>query len=529
MSNQKFNPAALLLLVLAAVGYLALRDPQPNPTPPVPPGTLAAATRALYESRIAGDNNGSEAAAVAECYRVVAAEIETLVDPLVRSPLKRPQDAIQRVANETATALGVRAHAWQPFFDSLADELQAREAAGQIPRSIYGVGEAFVEIAAGLTVSQSITSLASSGGKHLLCSFDDPESFDPEAAYTAGLSGAQIDEPGQPLEARLAARQGDAEFAALAGDQAVFSAAFPRSWSGAGKGKRAVYWNYALRFDHDPTPLFQIKQITGNCVEASNGDVTFTHLQGVAIFLLREPYAWRAGGSSAFYMFRGKSGQGMNLGVAAAAHQKHGFAVRDVYCGGKYDLRNTLTDQRFGMDNWRSQPRDFLEETGRNPIGRVARFNGGADDALDVLYAGGVLHTGSTATAAKDGDPVSSGASVGAHAQSCIGFDDTDEFRDWYQSRTGKRLTEPVFIFDQTWGETRYVQANWPDHLWGQQTAGMFVLRWSDAKRLILSTCYAYWPDLTGFTPAEIEWRISNARQAASDCDQRTPHYASTM
>nr|MCU0871964.1 hypothetical protein [Pirellulaceae bacterium] len=191
----------------------------------------------------------------------------------------------------------------------------------------------------------------------------------------------------------------------------------------------------------------------------------------------------------------------------------HGYAVRKEYCGGKYDLRDTEADQRFGMQYWRNPERelaDFLAETRQSPSGKIARLD---EDATEesirstlkaVLRAGGVLHTGSTATAAKNGDPVSGPANIGAHAQTCFGFDDTDEFRSWYQTKTGKRLTEEVYLFDQTHGAVNYVRSNWPSHLWGQPTQGIFVLPWQYAKRLILSTCFCYWPDLGGATPDQV-------------------------
>jgi hypothetical protein len=205
----------------------------------------------------------------------------------------------------------------------------------------------------------------------------------------------------------------------------------------------------------------------------------------------------------------------MDLGTAAAAHLADGAAWRKVYLGGKYDLRDTLVDQQLSMNKCRNAKQalaDLWAETRKTPVGQVARFTGSVDDAMDILYAGGALHTGSKASASRDGDPISSSGSVSPHAQTCIGYDDSDEFRLWYKQQTGKTITEPVFLFDQTWGDKPYVQKNWPQHLWGRQTPGMFVLRWADAKRLIGSTCYAYWPDLRGVTPAKLQWRIDHAR-----------------
>lgn len=278
--------------------------------------------------------------------------------------------------------------------------------------------------------------------------------------------------------------------------------------AGDGRGKRAVNWNYGLRF----ADTYRISQITGNCVFASLGDVGITQLVAYLILARQAPIVWRGCGSASFYMFRGHAGQGASLASAALAHDKYGYAVRTVYCDGKYDLRETRVDQQFGIDWWRSQPADFLEETSQVKIGRVAELDAQTEAEAqqlcqDCLYEGGILHTGSTATAAMDGDPVSSGAGIGAHAQVCVGYDDTEEFREEYRRLTGKRLTEAVYFFDQTHGEKQYVRSNWMSRLHGRQTQGMFLLPWQYAKRLIMSTCYLYWPDITGTPAAPVNWQ----------------------
>lgn len=322
-----------------------------------------------------------------------------------------------------------------------------------------------------------------------------------EQAYAAGFCGAFCDSDESPTWARRIARYQDRQ--AAAEGIAQFAAVFPAAFAGAGSGKRAIYWNYARRLH--PEALGG-QQITGNCVEASNGWTTLTMLLATAIYLLGKPFQFEALGSTLFYAFRGHCGQGMNLGTAAAAHAKYGWAVRRRY--GDVDLTDIRADQEFSMQHCRdpeTRLREILAETSRTPIGRTSRFDGGREGAMDVLYCGGVLHTGSSYTAAKNGDPISSLARIGAHAQSCIGYDDTDEFREWYRRTTDQAVTEPVFLFDQNWGPVRYVQKNWPP-FWGAQPEGVFVLPWSLARRLIESTCYAYYPDLTGVAPADLQF-----------------------
>jgi len=531
--KQGGNPGLILVAIVVLLVMFSGKQP-PGPDPGPDPSTpLAQYVRGLA-GQVQGSTRASEAAAIAANYRAVSAEIETLVDPLAMSPLKRPKDAVAKVNELNAQSLGSRSGAWRAFDDAVATRLETMDREGKIERSIYAVGQVYAEIAEGLALPRDQAAGASPrliGGQEpgasarrlmrvpirLCAAAEGTADYDPEAAAMAGQIGCYLDEDGQPAWAREKAREGDAAFAAAGGQDT--ERAFPRSFAGEGKGKRAVYWNYALRFDGDPLQVFAIKQITGNCVAASAGDVALTHLLGVSIFLLKKPYEWEGPGSTVFYSRRGHCGQGANLGTIAAAHLEDGAAYRKVYAGGKYDLRDTIADQKLGMQqcrNPKSSLADLWTETRRTPVGNVARFEGGAAEAMDILYAGGALHTGSTATASRDGDPVCSGGRVGPHAQTCIGYDDTEEFRQWYRQQTGKTLTEPVFLFDQTWGDAPYVKSNWPAHLWGKQTRGMFVLRWTDAKRLIGGGTYAYWPDLKGQTPGAIEWRLRHARITGS-------------
>jgi hypothetical protein len=331
----------------------------------------------------------------------------------------------------------------------------------------------------------------------------DPE-LSPEdlaRAYESGFVGAFLDSEGEPVWARTLAAQGEETFESAAPDAVTFSDVFPEHWRGAGEGKHAVYWNYALRFDGDPSGVFREKQITGNCVGASAG-VSLTHCLGVAIFLYERPFDWRGASGTVFYAWRGHCGQGANLGTIAAAHAKYGWASRTVYADGRVDLRDTDADQRYGMNHCR-QPGTSLAplwaETAKTPIGKVARFNGSLDELCDLLYAGGSLQTGGRITASRDGRPVSRQAAVGPHAQSCIGYDARPEVL----AKLGIR--EPIFFFTQTWGNIRYVQSGWLDAEWGTMPEGCFILPWSVVRQM-LGHSYAYWPDVTGFTPANVRW-----------------------
>lgn len=330
-----------------------------------------------------------------------------------------------------------------------------------------------------------------------------------ELAYSSGFVGAFIDGPDEPDWAREAARQGDAIFASTV-DDADFQQVFPAHWAGVGSDlERAVYWNFALRFDGDPAPVFKIQQITGNCVAASASDVSLTHCYGVAIFLLGREIEWRGPGSTVQYAYRGHCGQGANLGTIAAAIARTGFVARQQY--GSVDLRSTQTDQALGRDNCRNPDASLAAlwaQTRNQPIGRVAKFSGGLPELLDLLAAGGSLQTGGRITASKDGRPISRQASVGPHAQSIIGYDNSAAMKARFE------IDEPVFFFSQTWGNVVYVQSGWAAEWWGKPPQGVFILPWSVVKKMLPGS-YAYWPDLTGFTPETIPWSVVRGQQAA--------------
>lgn len=324
-----------------------------------------------------------------------------------------------------------------------------------------------------------------------------------ENALENSLIGVFLDRPDQPTWAREIARYHADEFRDNAAIK-LFSTGFPGRFAGGGAGKRAINWNYALKYDQD---AYKGAQITGNCVWASFGWELMTCMLGYRLLKLKAQEQWRARGATAYYCFRGHCGQGANMSRCASVYEQNGFLTMSQYCGGKYDFTDFTRDQQYGMEWCRAgAPDDLVAETRKHTIGKVASFDGDAQAAMDILYVGGCLHTGSTSTAAKNGDPVSSGAGVGPHAQTCYGYDDTEEFRTWYAQRTGKRLTEPVFMFGQTWGDTGYVQKNWPTELWGRMTPGIFVLPQSAAWRLIGSDTFAYWPDFTGFALDDIDW-----------------------
>jgi hypothetical protein len=510
--------------------------PDPDPDPP-PPDNLAG-----FAATLAGRVDGvtaAEAAAIGANYREVARLLELLRDPLQFPPVRTPNEAIAVHRGLTADTLGARSPAWQPFLDGLTGRLEQMTADGEIPNTVYDVADVFGQIADGLAqirprgppvATPSYDGLerylpadggterqtAADGGMseedleklynyHVPPAGVDPEDDANQSRVNLGSHeydpAVYLDQPGEPEWVRAIAREEAARFDHLSrGVPRPVAGNFPRG----GRGKRAVYWNYALRWDDDPTPCYSIRQNMGNCTAASGGDVTYTLLYGVAVYKLGRSYQWRGCGSSSFYMFRGHRSAGMALSTLATAHNRYGTPWRISYPGGP-DLTDTITDQNYGRDNSSSQPAGFLAQTSKCPTGRIERFSGGVDEAIAVLFAGGALHTGSTATWSS-GNPIGRAANVGPHAQTCIGYDDTDEMKQ----RFG--IDEPLFFFDQTWGGsvTSYVKSGWVEEWWGRRTDGIGIIPWSAARRLIQATCYAYYPDgLTGFPQEPINWRAT--------------------
>ena len=154
MQPQQTNLLPLLLVIVLAV--LLLRQPGPDPSPipprptPIPDSPIRRIVRDLVQRLIPGSTRVAEARSVARVYRDLAAEIETLRDPLSPSKLKRPADPIREADRRIRTTLGARWEAWIPVHDQLADALAELDQRGEIGRTIYAVGDVFHAIAVGL-------------------------------------------------------------------------------------------------------------------------------------------------------------------------------------------------------------------------------------------------------------------------------------------------------------------------------------------------------------------------------------------
>lgn len=269
-------------------------------------------------------------------------------------------------------------------------------------------------------------------------------------AYRDGFVGCFINDSEQPDYAKKIARFEHDRFVSEA-PYPSFSANCNVLSTNAGKGKRAINWNFALKLD--PT-AFDGAQNYGNCTFASMGWEGVTALMGTRVLGMKKEESWKAKHGCAWYSTRGHCGAGSALSQAASAMLHLGLQLRLPYLNGKYDFTNEDDDERYGASTWcrSGPPSDLIEVTSKNKMKTITYMDDTSVEAcMDVLNNGGTIHTGSNWTGT-DGDPIGSRRRIGAHAQMCLGYDDTDEFKDWYKEKTGKTLNEPVFITGQTWG-----------------------------------------------------------------------------
>lgn len=249
---------------------------------------------------------------------------------------------------------------------------------------------------------------------------------------------------------------------------------------GQGKGQRAVHFQHAVNLD---PMIFKGSQRYNNCTAWATREIV-----GACIALDKvgrgeaHSYKKRPGTASPYANRGTRADSGMAISEGAEAVHQIGITLEIEYPG--YDLSSQSLDEAAGV-KWGASglPRDLWDLVKEDLVEQVSNVQE-EEAVLDILYGGHFILTGSTKTAGGTGDPISPIESIGGHAQALIGYDDTQEFKDWYKQKTGKTLTDWVGIFDQSWGEWLTVN-NWPDHLWGPKPEGAFVLKGSDAMRLI--------------------------------------------
>jgi len=324
-------------------------------------------------------------------------------------------------------------------------------------------------------------------------------------AYGRGLIGCPLDVETQPDWARKIARadldrmRGDADCDTRA------EAVIPGAAQGKGRGQRAVHFQHAMRLDPH---IFEGAQNYNNCSAWATREGVGAAI-AVDVIARKELHRYVARpGTAGIYAYRGqnvpryneidpalarrrrrrgqpgRSDSGMSIYLGAAVVHKYGIGLEIDYPG-IADLSTEAADELAGV-RWGGSgpPGNFRQEVAGDRIGQIATVDD-EEALLDLLYAAHFTVTGSTITAGGPGDPISPAGGVGGHAQLLAGYDDTDEFRDWYREVTGKRLTEWVGIFDQSWPANWLKVEHWPEHLWGPRPEGAFVLRGRDVLRMI--------------------------------------------
>lgn len=294
--------------------------------------------------------------------------------------------------------------------------------------------------------------------------------------------GVYLDVPEHPAWARQIARWDYDEARAECRCEWRVEAAIPSELHGIGRGKRALGFRLAMGISPS---LFAGAQSYNNCAawcqRANNGCALAFDIAAKG-----ELHAYEADpGTAVTWAYRGSRGNtGMTLDRCAWVGHNVGVQLRRKYLDGKYDFTGQSADESYGL-RWGGSgaPKDLLDAIAGDKIEQIGEVRD-EEAVLDALYLGGSIMTGSTLTAAS-GDPVSPLTRIGGHAQALVGYDDTDEFRAWYQQTTGKRLDDWVGIFDQSWYPNWITVKNWPTQLWGDRPEGAFVLAGRDAMQLV--------------------------------------------
>ena len=237
-NKQQGNSNIILFLVFGIIVFLVYKNYDgfsPFPTPrPTPEQTLDEYTSSLI--RTIDGIKDTEILIVAENYKKVSEEIKSLSNPLSKSELKRPQDAINKINELNRQSLGENYSKWTPFFEKISFYLEKRDEDDPLhnDRTIYCVGEYFELISKGLELHSinpedlyTLPTTSLNFDIHLIAQPQEKNGFETieniESKYENGeITGALIDDPSQPEWIRELAREGTEEFnAATANNNSV--------------------------------------------------------------------------------------------------------------------------------------------------------------------------------------------------------------------------------------------------------------------------------------------------------------------
>ena len=331
-----------------------------------------------------------------------------------------------------------------------------------------------------------------------------------EAAYSAGrFVGCFKDDEDQPNWARRAARYTEDEFFAdTPGTKKLFSDV--ASQLAAGDGERHVNCRHALEeweASGKPGPMpYSCQQDFGSCVDASCSEHETTMFGWrAAQASMREVY--KAAAAWYKYANRGYCSDGWSGSGIATVARRVGCAFRQKYQVGSVniDFSDDDDNENIVARQWcRSGiPSDLATFTQANhgyADGAITSYDGDARGMKAVMKAGGVLHAGGTRTSGGS-KPFTKGG-TGAHMQSTVGFDDTDECRKWFSDKGLTWDTDDFpLINHQTWGSGwrgECADSWWPP-FWGPKPQGAWVC---SAKWWLSDVEYAWLPWAKGFPSA---------------------------
>jgi len=242
-----------------------------------------------------------------------------------------------------------------------------------------------------------------------------------------------------------------------------------------------------------------------NCVDASASEHMTTLFGWRAVQAhLREQYihpaAWY------WYADRGYCSDGWYGGAIAAVALRRGCAFRTKYDlgGNTVDFTDDDLNERIVARTWCKSgiPSWLSDHTSANhPFedGAITQLDGGLDALKKALAANGAVHCGGTRTSGGS-KPFTPGR-TGPHMQSAVGYDDSDEYRQWLKDNHSITLPANDFavIMHQTWGANwngETGDAYWPTHLWGPKPEGAWVCK---ATYILGDAEYVWLPRVKGF------------------------------
>ena len=251
---------------------------------------------------------------------------------------------------------------------------------------------------------------------------------------------------------------------------------------------------------------FRIYQDYGDCVDASLVEL-FAQFLGVRSNdpTSREVFRYLP----AFYAYaeRGYCQHGWTLSAAATVYRRIGLclAKQIEVAGNTLDWRaedaseNAVAREycRRGLPTWLTE---WTAKTFPFEDGAITRFDCDRTSLKKLFAAGGGLHTGGTRTSGSS-KPFVVGR-VGPHAQSFVGYDDSEQCRQFYTS-LGFRYKDDDFpvVAHQTWGggwSKEVGDPYWPSW-WGPKPQGAWVWLASQLCDHLGGGSYAYLPMVKGF------------------------------